>query len=457
MVADIVNSLLKPLRDFIAHSAPAPSAPPMPAGLPPATQIGKCGACSAFPAGIVIATRQCVACFAASVPVPVATPAALAPALAPAAAAPAAGGGGSGRWLWEDGSPDSGQWRPYDSASSALLSKLSVAGGVAAAATAGGAAGGVVVATLQIKGEDYTVDFTAMTQTKKSTGFVRAVRQLPGSRRPAAAAAATCWEYEDNQAGSGNWCKFDALLTAQLAAAAAAREAVLTLQIKGGEYTVDLAAMTQTRKSTGFVRALRQCSATPSPAGGGVGGQRLQVGNRVQLAPGCSGGCMSDGGIGVIVEDDGSQTPFKVQCNGSTSWAKEGQIVAAAAAAVAAAAGGGPGRPAAAAPGAADCWEYEDGAAGSGKWRKFETALAAQLTAGSAAGLPSLVLSVKGHDYDVDLLGPTQTRRSTGVVRSIRCCPAARPPVAPAKRPPNLHTFPGTCECTAATSDVIVL
>ena len=38
---------------------------------------------------------------------------------------------------------------------------------------------------------------------------------------------------------------------------------------------------------------------------------------------------MSGGRIGVIVEDNGSDTPFKVQCNGDFSWAAEVQIVAA--------------------------------------------------------------------------------------------------------------------------------
>ena len=52
--------------------------------------------------------------------------------------------------------------------------------------------------TLQIRGSAYDVDLTAMTQTNRSTRFVRTIRRVAQS-----------WEFEDGPRGSGDWEKYD--------------------------------------------------------------------------------------------------------------------------------------------------------------------------------------------------------------------------------------------------------
>lgn len=84
----------------------------------------------------------------------------------------------------------------------------------------------------------------------------------------AAPAPATCsagtstaggqWEWEDDQPSSGNWKCYDAKCTKALVQAEAAGQTALKLVIKSEEYSVDLAARKQTKKSTGFVRAIRK-------------------------------------------------------------------------------------------------------------------------------------------------------------------------------------------------------
>eukprot|EP01051_Picozoa_sp_SAG22_P009656 SAG22_NODE_819_length_7014_cov_16.053073_2_plen_472_part_00 len=84
----------------------------------------------------------------------------------------------------------------------------------------------------------------------------------------AALATAHCasWEWEDGEAGSGQWRSYYRVQAQQLAAAASAGRLTTVLRIHGEDYTVDLAAMTQTRASTGWVRAVRQAAATAESA-----------------------------------------------------------------------------------------------------------------------------------------------------------------------------------------------
>ena len=63
-------------------------------------------------------------------------------------------------------------------------------------------------------------------------------------------------------------------------------------------------------------------------AEGGVA-RRPSTGDRVRLAPGETEGCLARDGSreGVIVEDDHSHMPFKVECGGDTYWYRENQVV----------------------------------------------------------------------------------------------------------------------------------
>jgi hypothetical protein len=56
----------------------------------------------------------------------------------------------------------------------------------------------------------------------------------------------------------------------------------------------------------------------------------LAVGDRVALRPGAEQrGCLRDGRVGTLVEDDGSGLPYKCEYNGDTHWYPAADVVAA--------------------------------------------------------------------------------------------------------------------------------
>jgi len=66
--------------------------------------------------------------------------------------------------------------------------------------------------------------------------------------------------------------------------------------------------------------AITRVLSAPAPAAEAAPdpGRRPTTGDRVRLADGCSEGCLTRGGNGVIREDDHSSMPFHVECQGST-------------------------------------------------------------------------------------------------------------------------------------------
>jgi ankyrin repeat protein len=86
-------------------------------------------------------------------------------------------------------------------------------------------------------------------------------------------ADASVWEWEDGAAGSGEWRPYTRDACARLDSALAAGEQIVNLY---GAYAVDLGRFEQTKRRTGYVRAVRCIGAAPesareSPAGGPVG------------------------------------------------------------------------------------------------------------------------------------------------------------------------------------------
>eukprot|EP01051_Picozoa_sp_SAG22_P007121 SAG22_NODE_490_length_9834_cov_7.723780_12_plen_297_part_00 len=74
------------------------------------------------------------------------------------------------------------------------------------------------------------------------------------------------WEWEEDQAGSGNWKAYTDACAATLEAAVKAKKGTATLQIKSEQYDIDLKGMKQTKKSTGFVRAMRRTTVSTAPS-----------------------------------------------------------------------------------------------------------------------------------------------------------------------------------------------
>jgi hypothetical protein len=296
-------------------------------------------------------------------------------------------------WEWEDGAAGSGKWCAYDSACATVLT---------AALTAGQ---GAVI--LQIKGGLYDIDLLGpdMQQTKKDTGFVRRVRQLPPSATTvvttmpstpssptvstvasqsvlgdnggtSTVASTTHWQWEDENVGSGKWCAYDSACSAALTSALVASQVSLKLQIKGSMYTVDLVGMKQTKLDTSFVRAIRCTYISKIP---------------VDL-------CSFPGTYSImpsywsLVESE-PEPEFEPEPEPEPDAEPEPEHV---------------------------IWEWEDNKAGSGKWCRYDDTYAAKLSAASAAHEATVALQINGEDYTVDLGAMQQTKISTSFVRAIR-------------------------------------
>ena len=64
--------------------------------------------------------------------------------------------------------------------------------------------------------------------------------------------------------------------------------------------------------------------------------------------------------------------------------------------------------------------EFEDGPRGSGQWTAYDIVTASVLTAAAAQARNEVALTIRGNEYVVNLREMTQTRSSTGFVRTIR-------------------------------------
>lgn len=181
--------------------------------------------------------------------------------------------GSSPLWEWNN---DSSGWTAYDAQTCSLLE------------TAHSAGTNVLDLTHSFFGQQggYVVDFTKMTQLKKSTGFERPIRRTdptgtvssgatPKSKKrraqtmtptPAAPSTATSsapstsivWEWQDD----AGFVAYDGQTCGLLEAAHAAAQSRLDLNhgyfgAQGG-YFVDLLNMTQTKKASGYARSIRR-------------------------------------------------------------------------------------------------------------------------------------------------------------------------------------------------------
>ena len=108
----------------------------------------------------------------------------------------------------------------------------------------------------KIAGREYFIDFVAKKQTNCRTGKARDIRCAPaGSAVPASkpSEAGGIWQVLLND----GWKVMDAPTSATLSQAAQAGQATVQLRQRGYDYTVDLAALTQTNLATKAVRQIR--------------------------------------------------------------------------------------------------------------------------------------------------------------------------------------------------------
>ena len=107
----------------------------------------------------------------------------------------------------------------------------------------------------KIAGREYFIDFVAKKQTNCRTGKARDIRCAPaGAAAPAAKPSeAGEWQVLLND----GWKVMDAPTSATLSQAAQAGQTTVQLRQRGYDYTVDLAALTQTNLATKAVRQIR--------------------------------------------------------------------------------------------------------------------------------------------------------------------------------------------------------
>ena len=108
----------------------------------------------------------------------------------------------------------------------------------------------------KIAGREYFIDFVAKKQTNCRTGKARDIRCAPaGSAVPASkpSEAGGTWQVLLND----GWKVMDAPTSATLSQAAKAGQTTVQLRQRGYDYTVDLAALTQTNLATKAVRQIK--------------------------------------------------------------------------------------------------------------------------------------------------------------------------------------------------------
>ena len=152
------------------------------------------------------------------------------------AGVPAAPAGGTWQVLLESG------WATIDAAGQHIMN--------------GAVAAGQTSIRDKIAGREYFIDFVAKKQTNCRTGKARDIRCAPaGSAVPASkpSEAGGIWQVLLND----GWKVMDAPTSATLSQAAQAGQATVQLRQRGYDYTVDLAALTQTNLATKAVRQIK--------------------------------------------------------------------------------------------------------------------------------------------------------------------------------------------------------
>ncbi|XP_015223298.1 probable E3 ubiquitin-protein ligase DTX2 isoform X1 [Lepisosteus oculatus] len=209
------------------------------------------------------------------------------------AAASAPGGSGSGPpadrgsaaqlqptvavWEWAD---DLGYWRPYSGQVSGYIERCLLTqrgGGPANTSISLGQADPALA--------PYIIDIPSLKQFRQDTGKMRSVRR---SLFPQCGAlgSGVSWEWANDE---GGWTPYEMQTTILLEQSYQARQPSADLGQQGYSYVVNLAALVQVNKTTGFRRQIRRKTSAPYPA----------VGSVIHSGPACSClQCMANSGTG---------------------------------------------------------------------------------------------------------------------------------------------------------------
>ncbi|XP_035383152.1 probable E3 ubiquitin-protein ligase DTX2 isoform X1 [Electrophorus electricus] len=179
-------------------------------------------------------------------------------------------------WEWQD---DIGYWRPYSGQVSCYIEQcLQHQRG-----------GGPTTTSISLGQSDpslapYIIDIPNLKQFRQDTGKIRSVRRtlFPQS---SALGSGVLWEWANDE---GSWTTYETRTSILLEHSLQAGQATADLAPHGYNYIVDLTALEQVNKSSGFRRRVRRQGGAPYP---------LASGSVIHSGPACTcQQCLSHGG-----------------------------------------------------------------------------------------------------------------------------------------------------------------
>ncbi|XP_017555000.1 probable E3 ubiquitin-protein ligase DTX2 isoform X2 [Pygocentrus nattereri] len=163
-------------------------------------------------------------------------------------------------WEWQD---DLGYWRPYSGQVSCYIEQC-------LQQQRGARAGGPAATSVSLGQSDpslaaYIIDIPSLKQFRQDTGKIRSVRRslFPQS---SALGSGVLWEWANDE---GTWTAYEIRTSILLEHSYQAGQATADLGPHGYNYIVDLTALEQVNKSSGFRRHVRRQGSAPYPLASG--------------------------------------------------------------------------------------------------------------------------------------------------------------------------------------------
>ncbi|KAG7483703.1 hypothetical protein MATL_G00041130 [Megalops atlanticus] len=158
-------------------------------------------------------------------------------------------------WEWQD---DGGYWRPYSAKVSCYIEQCLLH-------QRGLRSGGPATASISLGQSDpslapYIIDIPSLKQFRQDTGKMRSVRRslFPQS---SALGSGVNWEWANDE---GAWTPYETPTSILLEHSYQARQTTADLGVHGYNYIVDLTALYQVNKATGFKRQVRRQASQPN-------------------------------------------------------------------------------------------------------------------------------------------------------------------------------------------------
>ncbi|KAG9341440.1 hypothetical protein JZ751_019250, partial [Albula glossodonta] len=189
-------------------------------------------------------------------------------------------------WEWQD---DAGYWRPYSGKVSGYIEQCLLQ-------QRGLRSAGPATTSISLGQSDpglapYIIDIPSLKQFRQDTGKMRSVRRslFPQS---SALGSGVYWEWANDE---GSWTPYETRTSIMLEHSYQARQATADLVPHGYNYIVDLTALYQVNKTSGFKRQVRRQANQPYPLAQSGSGSVIHSG------PSCScHQCLGSGSAGPV-------------------------------------------------------------------------------------------------------------------------------------------------------------